>query len=383
MNRRVLLVTTVSWPSVPRYAAGFVAAGCTVEAFSPSDAPVAASRYVAAHHPYRPFAAISSLSQAVAKSACDLMVACDDRAVSVMLAYAGTGDAARALVARSLGALERYPEMLSRNDSLGAMQAAGVRIPDTHAVSNEDELVRRLSQIGYPAVVKSDGSWGGDGVAIVHDEAAAIAAFHRLSRPASRLRSLVRGARRRDAHFVLNAMAPVTRSMSVQRFIPGTPAASAFAAWKGKIVGSICYDVLVADDTIGPPNVIRRLDDPEIEFAARSVAEHFGLSGLFGLDFIRDADGKVHLLEINPRATQGGTLAFGAGRDLPSCLAAAAFGGTTGMRRPIANDTVVLFPREWQRAPESEWLHTAHHDVPWDDPAVLHAVIGEPPRRRA
>jgi hypothetical protein len=50
------------------------------------------------------------------------------------------------------------------------------------------------------------------------------------------------------------------------------------------------------------------------------------------------------------------------------------------MRQAIANDTVVLFPREWQRSPTSEWLKTGHHDVPWDDPAVLRASIS---KRRA
>src|SRR6185312_9746989 len=233
-------------------------------------------------------------------------------------------------------------------------------------------------QIGYPAVVKADGSWGGEGVIIARDEAAAIAAFRKLSRPASRLRSVVRALRRKDPHFLLDALTPQRREISVQQFVPGTSSASAFAAWDGKVTGLICYDILVSDGTIGPPNVIRRVDDPEMERASRIVAEHFGLSGLHGLDFIRDTNGKVHLIEINPRGTQGGTLAFGKGHDLPSSLAAAAFGDATGMRNAIPNDTVVIFPREWRRSPESEWLKTGHHDVPWDDPAVLHAVLGEP-----
>jgi biotin carboxylase len=257
------------------------------------------------------------------------------------------------------------------------MRAAGVRVPDTLAVPNEDALWEALSQIGYPAVIKADASWGGEGVAIVRDRGQALAAFRRLATTPSRLRSLARAMRRRDSHFALEALSPTQRIVSVQRFIPGTPAASAFAGWQGKLVGHIAYDVLLADGTIGPPNVIRRLDDPEMEHASRTAAQHFGLSGLHGLDFIRDQDGKVHLIEINPRGTQGGTLAFGPGRDLPACLASAAFGAITGMRKAIANDTVVLFPREWLRSPTSEWLATGHHDVPWDDPAVLRASIGK------
>jgi predicted ATP-grasp superfamily ATP-dependent carboligase len=384
MGRKILLVTTVGWPSVPRYAGGFVTAGCEVDAFSPASAPVAASRYVSKHYRYRPFRAISSLRQAVKQSNPDLLVACDDRAVALLLRFAKTRNGAFAsLVARSLGKLENYPQMVSRAGSLAALQAAGVRVPDTFPVSNEDELQERLSQIGYPAVVKADGSWGGEGVVIARDESTALSAFRRLSKPPSRLRSLVRAVRRRDSHFLLDAMTPQRREISVQRFIPGTSSASAFACWNGKLTGLICYDILVSDGTIGPPNVIRRVDDPEMERASRIVAEHFGLSGLHGLDFIRDAEGHVHLIEINPRGTQGGTLAFGPGRDLPAALATAAFGNVTGMRRAIANDTVVLFPREWRREPSSEWLQKGHHDVPWDDPAVFRAALGSAPKRKS
>jgi predicted ATP-grasp superfamily ATP-dependent carboligase len=380
MDRKVLLVTTVGWPSVARYAGGFSTAGCVVDAFSPKAASVAESRYVARHFRYRPMAAISSLRQAVIPSAPDLLVACDDRAVTLLLDLAKTGNGAFApLVARSLGKLENYPSMLSRAGSLAAMKAEGVRIPDTFAVSNEDELKHHLSQIGYPAVLKADGSWGGEGVVIAKDEASALAAYRRLSRTPSRLRSAVRAIRRKDMHFLLDAIAPKPRFISVQQFIPGTSSASAFASWNGEIKGLICYDILVSEGMIGPPNVIRRVDDPEMERASRIVAKHFGLSGLHGLDFIRDADGRVHLIEINPRGTQGGTLAFGPGRDLPSDLATAAFGSVDGVRRAIPNDTVVLFPRVWRSNPHSEWLQTGFHDVPWDDPAMLRAVLDLPP----
>ena len=128
--------------------------------------------------------------------------------------------------------------------------------------------------------------------------------------------------------------------------------------------------MLVAQGEIGPPNVIRRVECPEMAAATQRIARHFELSGIHGMDFLRDSSGAVHLLEINPRATQGGALAFGPGRDLPAGLASC-LQPLAGMRTPILNDTVAIFPREWQRDPASPWLRSAHHDVPWDDPAVL------------
>jgi biotin carboxylase len=223
--------------------------------------------------------------------------------------------------------------------------------------------------------LKADDSWGGDGVVIARTREEARAAYCKLANPPSRLRSVARAARRRDAHFLLAALKPSATAVCVQRFVEGQPAASAFAAHRGEILGSLYYDVLVTHGTIGPPSVIRRVDCPEMAAATRAAAKCFGLSGVHGLDFIRDSSGAVHLIEINPRATQGGTLPFGAGRDLPAALASILSPDPVGMRRPIDKEIVVFFPREWQRNPASPYLKSGHHDVPWDDPAIMDAAL--------
>ena len=110
--------------------------------------------------------------------------------------------------------------------------------------------------------------------------------------------------------------------------------------------------------------------------AARVVAERFQLSGLHGLDFIRDEAGQTHLIEINPRATQGGTLPFGEGRDLPAALAQILTDSPVGRRSAIGNDVVAFFPREMRRDPASVYIREGYHDIPRDDPAVLSAMLG-------
>jgi hypothetical protein len=260
-------------------------------------------------------------------------------------------------------------------------RAEGIRVPDTLALADEGALDNALAALGLPVVLKSDGSWGGEGVVLARTAGEARAAFARLSRSPSRVRSLARTFRRRDIHYLHDAVSPETRIVSAQRFVSGPPAASAFAAWRGGVTGAIYYDVLVAEDSIGPPSVIRRVDCPQIHAATMKVARRFGLSGIHGMDFIRDAQGDVHLIEINPRATQGSTLAFGAGRDLPAALAGCLIPDAPP-RPAIANDLVAFFPREWKRDPLSAYLNTAHQDVPWDDPDVLLASLGVPVRSR-
>jgi hypothetical protein len=375
MSAKVLLVTTVRWPSVARYAAGFAAAGMTVEALAPKTAPVILSRYVARSHRYRPLALLPSLKRAIEVSGADLLSACDERAVSLLLDLHAQGDAdVQGMIARSLGNPSGYAALLSRVRSLGAMHDCGVRVARTHALNGEDELDHALGHTGLPAVLKIDGSWGGDGIRIARDRDEAVQAFRRLAH-VSRTRSLARALKRRDAHFVSEAFAPVPRTVSLQRFVEGVPAACAFAAWEGKLAGVFAYDVLAAEGDTGPPNVIRRVRCPDMCEAARIAARRFGLSGLFGMDFIRDVEGNPHLIEINPRGTQGGTLPFASGCDLPSALVKAAFGGVPARRPSIAKDIVVTFPRLWLSDPQSPWLKIGHHDVPWDDPRVLDATL--------
>ena len=383
MTSRILLYATMNWPSAARYAAGFVAAGGEVHAACPDNALVRLSRYVTKTHAYRPLAPLRSLRRAITASAPDLIVACDDRAVSHLVRLhaaemkkPGVPSSVARIIARSLGKPENYARVISRYGSLQEVQDRGVRVPDTLPIASETDIDHCLSALELPVVVKSDGSWGGEGVVVARTREEAHAAWRKLAHAPSRLRSLVRALRRKDAHFLLAALKPSVSPVCMQRFIPGHPAASAFAAHNGRIVALFHYDVLVADATIGPPNVIRRVDDVEMDKAARIVAERFQLSGLHGLDFIRDEMGQVHLIEINPRATQGGTLPFGEGRDLPAALAQTLTDRPVGRRSAIGNDVVAFFPREMRRDPASIYLRDGYHDVPHDDPAVVSAMQG-------
>jgi hypothetical protein len=383
MPPRILLLSTVRWPSVARLAHGFAHAGCTVEALAPYGAAILASRYVARVHPYRALRPRSSLQDAVARATPDLAICCDDRALAHLLElYDREPDngEVRKLAERSLGNPTAVPRLVSRNGFMCEARAEGILVPDTLPVRTEAELDAVLSVFGFPVVLKSDGSWGGEGVAVVRNRAAARAAFARLAFPPSPFRSAARALKRRDLSHLREALRGTQPVVSAQRFVSGSPAASAFAAWRGEIVAAIYYEVLIAEGTLGPPSVIARTDCPQIAEATRKIARRFGLSGIHGMDFIRDASGVAHLIEINPRATQGSTLAFGNGRDLPAGLAGCLLRDAPA-RMPIAGDLVAFFPREWKRDPSSPYLHSAHHDVPWDDPGVLLASLGRPVRR--
>jgi hypothetical protein len=376
MGARILLATTVLWPSAARLAGAFADAGARVEAVFPSDHMLGKSRYLAAAHGYAPLLPYRSFAHAVTRAMPDLVVPCDDRALSLLLEVASYSPALRPFLERSLGSADVYPDLIERSRFIRAARAMGIRAPETAAVADEAQLEVELRSAGYPAVLKADGSHGGEGVQIVRDLEDARQAFRKLSASGSRLRNLIRVFRRRDAHFLHGAIRAPEVSISVQRFVAGAAATTAFACWNGKVLATIHMDVLETVRPIGPASVMRRVECPDMEQAAHRIAERFNLSGLHGLDFVRDAYGRPHLIEINPRATQASALALGAGHDLATALTACVSSGALPARPVLTDNPIIaLFPQEWRRNPRSEWLKTAYLDAPWDDPGVLKACL--------
>jgi hypothetical protein len=338
MAPKVLLVTTVVWPIAARLAGTFAKLGWRVEIVAPRASASRHTRFADTVHGYTGLAPMLSLRRAVRRADADLIVACDDRAV--------------ALTARL----------------------------DAPVVGRSLDLQRALRETGLPAVIKADGSWGGDGIAIVHTREAAREAFCKISARISPWRTLARAVRRNDAHHLAAAFAAQPQ-LSLQAHIPGTPATAAFACWRGEVLAAIHADVVAGGASGGPASVVRIVQDDAMDAAACKLARRFGLSGLHGLDFIRDREGQVHLIEANPRATPIAALAMGEARDLPAALARASGHASFAPAHAIATDLVALFPNEWLRDPSSAWLCKAHHDVPWDDPPLLRACLAEPQRK--
>ncbi|MDE2133224.1 MAG: ATP-grasp domain-containing protein [Alphaproteobacteria bacterium] len=374
MTQKILLATTVKWPSAAYLAGAFAAFGCFVEAVFPRGHVLGVSRHLGRAHIYHPLRPHSSFVAAITASSPDLVIPCDDRAVLRLLSIQAAAPELSALLAESLGKIESYPLMMARGRASAIAQAEGISTPLTATAADESELARALEFVGLPAVLKADGSWGGDGVAVARTQEEAGRIFHRLAGPPSRPRSLARAVLRQDLHFLHEALAPKAAAVEVQQFIAGGPATSAFVCRDGKVLASIHMDVVESRGPTGPASLIRQTDCSRMDEAVRRIARRFALNGLHGLDFVRDQRGVPHLIEINPRATQICHLALGAGHDLPSAL--------LGLPpRPITVDKplIALFPQAWLQGRLAPDARAAYLDVPWNDPAVLAALAAATP----
>ncbi len=356
MPATVLLITTMEWPFSAQLAGAFTAVGARVEALCSKGSMLSLSCHPQRFHRYQPLSPDSSLKRAIAQGRPDLVIPCDDLAAE--------------LVTRVTGG----PNLSDRHDFL--TRAGRVGAPaQSLAVTDEGGVNDAIRRYGLPLVLKCDHSWGGAGVVIAATRQDALAAFHRFHRT-SRLRDLARFIRRKETHFLSRALLPVTPAVSVQPFIDGHPATSSIACWKGEVVAANHFDVLVTSESTGPGCVVARRDCPLMENAAAVIAKDLNLSGLFGLDYVRDRAGKVHLLEINARATPTAHLMLK--QDLPAALLQAASLDARPRPPVTPKNEVAIFPREWMRDPASPWLKDAYHDVPWDDPQVVQACVQGP-----
>ena len=388
---RVLVATTFRWPGAARLAVDLHEVGCTVEGIGPRGS--ALHEVSAVQRSYRLALAdpIGSLRAAIEASDADLVVPFDDRtrfALARLHAHSDprteSGARMRERLERSLGSPDKVACVYSRAAVLAMARGAGVLCPPTETVRTAGDITAWFQRNPGPAVLKTDGSWGGRGVAILSSEAEGRRAWREMRRRPALARALKRLVVEGDPWPLRARLAGTRPTLSIQTYVAGRPANAAVACFQGASLGAVQAVVIESDGPTGPSTVLQVVDHPDMSYAVKSMVSNLELSGLCGLDFIVDDDGRAHLLELNPRATPTSHLIAADGTDLLTALRTA-----FGYERPPArtacysNGLVALFPQELLRDAASRNLRVAHHDVPAYAPdLVAHALGARRGRRR-
>lgn len=381
----VFLCATLWWPTSPRLAMAFLNSGCKVSAVCPIGHPLRTVAGMDSIYPYRGWNSSGSLKAAIRATQPDLIVPCDDGAVWQLHELYKTDVDLRPLIERSIGASEAYSTLESRNQTLKVAAELGIRVAPTQAVESAEDFFK--PQLEWPAVLKSDGTSGGEGLAHVLNPSQAVKAFPTLF---GAWRSLMAWKL-----FLINRQ-PVAlwlwrrrngSTITLQKFISGPQATTMFACWRGNVLASVTVDVLATQGPSKSATILRLLRNEEIEDASRLLAKRFELSGFHGLDFvIEGATHAAYLIEMNPRATQLGHLNVCPQGNLADALAAKLWSRTAppaAVVPRIQSDTIALFPRAWQTAPGNKLLSTAYQDVPWEQPALVQELMRKSwPERR-
>jgi hypothetical protein len=281
----------------------------------------------------------------------------DDKAAHVlhnMLATRtdpGRASPLRTLLLNSLGDPERYREIMLKSALPETAGACAVEIPPALVLPGDAEAAAFVQEHAFPVMLKPDFGVAGSGLAFCQTDG-------ELREHLERLRANKRAA------------------FTLQKFIEGQSAGVSCVASQGRLLEAIIYasDRRVYD--YGPTAVSRRLDRPDIIAATGRLIRHFGFNGFAGLDFIIEGrTGKALLLEFNPRPAPMAARAHLMGVDLAGAYMAA-LTNTEPQHCEAVTGMIALFPQEWMRDPESPFLHTAWHDVPWNDPELLQHLVG-------
>jgi Carbamoyl-phosphate synthase L chain, ATP binding domain len=359
-------------------------AGCTVDAVCPGGHPLSRMKAVQRTYAYQGLMPLRSFAAAIAASRPDFLISGDDLATSQLHSLheqerrrGQSGQWVCELIERSLGAAESFPMVYARTGFISVARQEGVRAPETEVIANLGDVRKWVARMGLPTVLKANGTSGGEGVRVVHSLEEAERAFRDLQAPPLLARAVKRALVDQDKSLVWSSLLRQRSVVNAQRFVPGREATSTVACWQGEVLASLHFEVVNKRSSAGPSSVLRLIENPEMSASAEKMARRLGLSGIHGFDFmLEEHTGNAHLIEINPRATQVGHLALGAGRDLPAALCSALSGKPLHAAKKVTeSDIIALFPQEWMRDPSSPFLTSGYHDVPWEEPELLRACV--------
>jgi hypothetical protein len=329
-------------------------------------------------------APLRSFASAITASKPDLILPGDDLATIQLHAlyereFNRGGKAAPIcrVIESSLGPPSSFSRVYARAGLLEIAQEEEIRVPKTEVLTDVHQLREWGARKGFPAVLKSNGSSGGEGVRIVHTQERAERAFRTLQAPPLLARAMKRALVDGDKTLILPSLLRRRSEINIQEYVSGREATSIIACWQGTLLAAMHFEVLSKTNPTGPASVMRLIDSCEMSMVAEKIVRRLNLTGLVGFDFmLEEQTGNPYLIEVNPRATQVGHLTLGPGRDLPAALYAALTGQEIREAPKVTeNRTIALFPQEWKRNPESPFLQSGYHDVPWEEPELVRFVV--------
>ena len=152
-------------------------------------------------------------------------------------------------------------------------------------------------------MLKTDGSYGGLGVAIVREATQLRKAWRTMLGPPTPAYAFKRALVNAEAGALVAWARRTRRVVNAQQFVEGRDAIATVACLDGEVLAMVCLEVVQASEPKGPAAVVRIIDHVGMKEAAQRMVRRYRLSGFCGLDFILTATGDAALLEMNPRVT--------------------------------------------------------------------------------
>jgi carbamoylphosphate synthase large subunit len=375
---RALLVATQLWLSHAVLGRSLRQAGFHVEAVCRATHPICALAETVPRHRLGIVDESRSIGRAMRSARPDVVIPCDDPAVAILHdlhAQDRGGELARA-IERSLGDPGGYAIVRNKSALLELARSEGLNAPASSTVASLADVEAQIEARSLPLVLKRDCTWAGAGVRVLRRADDARTAWRHVAGWISVLRDVRSAQRNLRPNAVIHRLLSPPACVQLQEFVAGRPANRAVVCKNGEVLAGATVLVLETLDPTGLSSVVDLIEHPEMENTVAVLARRLRLTGFFGFDFVVTPSNTAYLLEANPRATPIAPLRFKNGTWLPGVLFAAVTGRSATATEPaITSNRIAFFPNEWKRDPESAYLRSAHHAVPWDEPALLRHCI--------
>jgi len=382
---KALIVATHIWPAAARASIALAQVGFSVASIAPAQSLVRTVTRVARHYTYTPRRALDLIARAIKDWQPDLLVCTDDQAVKHLHdLHAGAsrlphavGGPLKTLIEISLGHPSSFPAAAQKSLFMKMACNAGVRCPKTWMIANDQDDLS-IPHTPYPIMVKSDGTFGGQGVRRVESEQQARLAILEFTLPLNFPDRVKRPLAKLIAR--LGMKLSRQRTVCLQEEVIGRPANRAVVCFKGKVLAGLSVEALETQHDLGPASIVRLIQHQEMTAIAEKMVDRLQLSGFIGFDFVLDSKNVAWLIEMNPRVTPICHLHLKDGTSLPGSIIAEMTGCSSIPKAPVVSaETVVLFPGGFWNLHRDSYLSSvymsSYHDVPWDEPNLIRGCI--------
>jgi len=373
----VLLAATLWWQLSARLAIRFLEYGCRVAAVCPKGHLLRHVRGLDTIFPYRRLNSLTSLEVAIRQTIPDIVIPCDDRVVWQLHELHRLKPDLRPLIEASLGAADGFESVEHRDLLLETAQTLGIRVPTTKLITSEEQIHHWFAEGARSAVLKLDGTWGGEGVTIAHSEQEAIDTFRRFSHPTGIATAIKRLFVNREPLSISSWGKQAQPAIILQQMVEGWPANSMMACWKGEVLSMVSVEVLASQGATGAAFLVRMIESGDMTKAGHLLAEKLQLNGFCGLDFQVDRlTGQPHLIEMNPRCTQLGHLPLPGGTDLAGALCAKLSGKAyVTNEASVEGRVVAFFPQAGYWNSKNPLPNDVYNDVPQGQPELVSELV--------
>jgi len=373
----VLMAATLFWPLSARLASRLLECGCRVAAICPKGHFLRCIEGIDECVSFRSLSVLESIEETIRELKPDLVIPCDDRLVLLLHELHRRRPDLRPLIEKSLGDESGFETIDCRERLLEAARSVGIRVPKTKELTTEGDLSAWFTEGNSVAVLKRDGTWAGEGVAIVRSAQQAKEAFRRLSRPTALMTACKRLLVNGDPLALWSWSAQSHPSLILQEYIEGQPANSMIACWEGKVLSLVAVEVLASEGATGAAFLVRPIEDERLIRDAEVLAKKLQLTGFYGFDYVINKSTRVpYLIEVNPRCTQLGHLPLAGGRDLASFLCEKVTGERIeAQRASVIPRTVGLYPQATRWSGQYSFPEGIYYDIPQNQPRLLSELM--------